>query len=92
VAFDEDLDLFFGTDDFAVAATIGTSTVNVIYDRDYLRSLGLVSGANPIALAKASASVAAVGSTIVISGTSFTIRDRQPQDDGATVLLELEAQ
>lgn len=88
--FSEDLSVFFDTNDFAIAATVGTSVVNVIFDREYLRALDIVSGANPVALAKASDSAAAVGSAITISGTAYTIRDRQPVDDGATVLLQLE--
>jgi hypothetical protein len=90
--FSEDLSVFFDDDDFAIAATVGTTTVNVIFDREYLRGMELVSGANPVALAKASDTAAAAGSTITISGTAYTIRDREPVDDGATVLLQLEKQ
>ena len=32
MAFPEDLDFFLSTDDFAVAATLGLATVNVIFD------------------------------------------------------------
>lgn len=89
--FGEELDFYFNTTyGFAVAGTVGTSTVNVVYDRAYVRELSMVSGAEPMALAKAEDTIAAVASTIAISGTSFVIRDREPVDDGALVLLKLE--
>lgn len=95
VAFTEDLSVFFalkadgGLADPATASWGGT--VNVIFDNAYLEQLG-VAGTNPVALAKASdVSAARVGSTLVISGTTYTIRDRQPLDDGETVLLQFEA-
>lgn len=89
--FTEDLSVFFDTDDFAIAATVGATTVPVIFDAAFLEQLGVAS-TNPTALAKASDSAAAVGATIVISAVSYTIRGREPQDDGATVLLQLEKQ
>lgn len=92
MAFTEDLSVFFDTDDFAIAATASWGgTVNVIFDSAYLDALG-VAGTNPIALAIATEVTAArIGATLVISGTTYTIRDRMPQDDGATVLLQLES-
>lgn len=89
--FTEDLSVFFNTAEFATAATVGATPVPVIFDAAYLASLGIV-GTNPVALAKASDSAAAVGATIVISAVSYKIRGREPQDDGATVLLQLEKQ
>ena len=92
MAFTEDLAPFFDTDEFAIAATLqGGTTVNVIFDAEYLNELGMA-GTNPVALAKTSDVAAGdVGKTLTISGTVYTIRDRQPQDDGATVLLQLTA-
>jgi hypothetical protein len=89
--FTEDLTPFFNTAEFAIAATIGATAVPVIFDAAFLASLG-VAGTNPAALAKTSDSAAAVGATIVISGASYIIRGREPQDDGAVVLLQLEKQ
>lgn len=90
--FTEDLNAFLQTGDFAIAATLqGGSTVNLIFDRAALDVLG-VSGTNPTALCKASAvSQSNVGQTLTISGTAYTITNRQPQDDGAFVLLQLKA-
>lgn len=91
--FTEDLTVFFRNADFALAATYdGATTIQVIFDRAYLSQLGVVAGTNPVALCPAS-SVAAdpTGKTLVISGTTYTIRGFEPQDDGAVLLLQLEA-
>lgn len=90
--FTENLDAFLDTNAFAIAATLqGGAVVNVIFDQAALDVLG-VAGVNPVALAKASAvSAANIGQTLTINGTAYTIRNRQPQDDGALVLLQLSA-
>ena len=90
--FTEDLSEFFSSDDFAIDATVGTVTIPVIFDASFLRALDVVSTVNPVALAKAEDDDAAVGATITIDGTAYTIRNREPLDDGAVVLLQLEAQ
>lgn len=90
--FTEDLSVFFDENAFATVATAGWGgTVNVIFDAAYVEQLG-VAGTNPVALARASdVTVARIGSTLVIGGVTYTIRGREPQDDGAVVLLQLEA-
>ncbi|MCR4332815.1 MAG: hypothetical protein NUV34_08980 [Sulfuricaulis sp.] len=95
MAFTEDLSPFFALKadgGLADPGTVGATPVNVIFDAAYLEPLGIVATTNPVALAQASDSAAAVGSTITISGTAYTIRGREPIDDGATVLLQLEKQ
>lgn len=91
--FDEDLDVFLA--DFGVDATFtptsgSGSTPRVIFDRAYFEQLG-VAGTNPIAMGKASdfAEATSIGGTLVINTVTYTIRERQPQDDGAFVLLQL---
>lgn len=92
--FTEDLDAFLDEADFAVAATLqggATGAVKAIFDAAYLEALG-VSGTGPTALVKAAAVVAAdVGKTLTIGAVAYTIRNREPQDDGAFVLLRLQA-
>ena len=90
--FDEDLDAFFDTEEHALDATYdGATAVKVNFDHAYLEQLG-VAGTDPVALGKASDfPAAAVGKTLTIGATTYTIRNPQPQDDGATVLLELQA-
>lgn len=91
---DEDLSIFFDEDDFAVTATLnGTAAGNVILDKDYLRALGMVPSSNPMAMARASEyGTSCIEGTLVAGSGTYVIRDRQPQDDGAVVLLELELQ
>jgi len=95
MAFTEDLSVFFDVDHgFASAATLNSAASGaVIFDRAYLREMGMVSGADPIAMAKAADYDSGdVGSTLAITGKgTYIIRDVQPQDDGALVLLQLEA-
>ena len=93
MAFTEDLTAFFDTDDFAVAATYdGSTTINVIFDAAYLDVNG-IGGTNPTALC-ATADVAAdpTGKTLVVNSVNYVIRGFEPQDNGATVLLQLEKQ
>lgn len=93
MAFTEDLSAYFDTaSGFAVAATYdGATAVEVIFDNEHLLAHDLVSTSNPVAIGKASVfPAAAVTKTLVIAGVTYTIRDRQPMDDGALVRLELE--
>ena len=91
--FTEDLSAFFDTDGFAVDATLGAATIQVIFDNEHRLAHDMVSTTNPVAWAKASdVDSSDVGSTIAISGVSYTIRDVQPVDDGAVVILQLEKQ
>lgn len=97
--FTEDLAAFFQTGDFALSATYtpyggSGSTVKVIKDDAVLDGLG-INGTNPIALGKASdfSAVAANGQdTLVISSTTYRIKDIEPLDDGVIVRLQLEKQ
>lgn len=91
--FTEDLAPFLDpTYGFASASTYdGATSVNVIFDNAYLEQLGLA-GTRPAALGKASDfPAAAVGKTILIGATTYTIKGREPIDDGAFVLLTLKA-
>lgn len=90
--FTENLAEFFQVGDFADAAVYdGGATKNVIFDRSYLDQFGVVAGAAPVALGPASEfPQACIGKTLVIRGTTYTIRSREPQADGAVVLMKLE--
>lgn len=91
--FDEDLSVFFNSAELASTATYnGATPVDVIFDRAYIEALVNMAGTAPVALALASdIPPGAEGKTLAISGTTYTIRGREPQDDGAVVLLRLEA-
>ncbi len=86
----EDLDQFLDPTEFGTAGTYDSSTaVNVIFDKEYLEQLG-IAGTKSAALGKASVfPAAAVGKTLLLNGTTYTIRGREPQADGAFVLLTL---
>jgi hypothetical protein len=88
--FAENLAAFFDANGFATSATYdGATTVNVIFDAAYIDTLGMAA-TSPVALGMASDFPdSAVGKTLLIGATTYTIRNRQPQDDGAFVLLQL---
>jgi hypothetical protein len=91
MAFTEDLAEYFSEDDFAVIARYdGKRDVPVLFDAAYLETLG-VQSTGPVAFGKSTDFPAAtcIGKTLVVNGTSYTIRHREPQDDGAVVLLRL---
>ena len=95
--FTEDLTIFLDSEDFAdetiFTPTSGAgSTPKVIFDGAYVQPFG-VAGTNPVALGRTVdfAAATTVGGTIVINSISYTIRSREPQDDGAFVLLQLES-
>jgi len=92
--FTENIDAFFDTDAFATAATYnGVTAVTVIFDSSYVEALG-VSSVNPVATGKASdfPISSAVGKTLLINSVTYKIRGREPIDDGALVVLQLEQQ
>lgn len=82
--------MFLDTDEFAVEATFGAATINVVFDEAYSQNLE-IAGSNPVALAKADdVAGAAIGSTITIGGTAYKVSE-PPQPDGTgMVRLELE--
>jgi hypothetical protein len=91
--FSEDLDLFLA--DFGVPSTLQGGTaggVLAIYDEPYQGDLGMA-GTNPTALVKASAVAESdIGATLTRTDTGvvYTIRNREPLDDGAFVRLQLQ--
>lgn len=91
--FTEDRTAFLSASEFAVAATYnGVTAVTVIFDEPY-STQGDVGSSNPTALGNAADFPVgtSIGKTLLISGTQYTIRHREPVEDGAFVLLELEA-
>ena len=95
MAFTENLDQFFSTDDFGVTAifTLSNSTtrsVNVIFDTP-TQSINIyeteIEADAPFLRCK-TADVAGIktNDTVVISGTSYTVK-KKTQDDGTGVSL-----
>lgn len=85
MSFVEDKTAFFA--DFSVPATLGAAPFAVIFDAAYVDPLG-IAGAEPRATC-ISADVGAVtlGTPITINGSAYTVRDKQPDGTGMTVLL-----
>jgi hypothetical protein len=89
--FSENLDDFLSTAELAVAATLqgGRPTANGFFDADYVDTLGMA-GTNPVFVCKASSSPRRHRKTLTIASVVYTIRNRQPIDDGAFVRLQLQ--
>ncbi|MDY6790533.1 MAG: head-tail joining protein [Thermodesulfobacteriota bacterium] len=96
MAFTEDIDTFFNTDDFAVAATytplVGLpSTVNGIFDDEYFDEVGGsvgIEGSQPRFTCKLE-DIAAVeqGDALTVSGVSYEIVNVQKDGTGIVVLV-----
>jgi len=92
--FTEDLAAFYtlkSAGGLADPATHAATTKPVFFDLAYLEQFQ-VAGTNPVARARATDfTVADVGSAIVIGGVTYTINGVEPIDDGAEVILQLQA-
>ena len=93
--FTEDLDAFLDTAyGLATSATLQGGAADGIagfLDAAYVETFGMA-GTNPAFVCKASAvAVGDIGKTLTIGGVTYTIRNREPIDDGACVRLQLEA-
>jgi hypothetical protein len=89
--FSENLDDFLDTTyGLATSATLqGGAAVSGFFDEAHQDALGMA-GTNPVFQCKASAVAESdIGKTLTIGGVIYTIRNRQPLDDGAFVLLQL---
>jgi len=89
MAFSEDLTEFLDVSGgFAVTATFGViGAVTGIFDRAYLESSG-IAGYRPVFLCRASdVASAAIGETVTIDSTAYTLAERQPDGTGMTTLV-----
>jgi hypothetical protein len=91
--FSENASDFIDTDEFALTGTYdGSTPVNGHFDNAYADEFG-VAGTTPAFLcAAADVPIGGIGKTFAVSGVTYRIRNRQPQDDGLFVLLKLEKQ
>ena len=87
MAMVENISAFLQPSDFAVIATVAGLPVPVIFDAAYADPFG-VAGTEPRATcASADVSTLVQGSPITIGGKAYTVRDKQPDGTGVTVLL-----
>lgn len=93
--YEDDLDVFFEEDEFAVSAVIGTGvsekTIKVIFDEPYEKydsSAGAVVSYAPVALAKAS-DVSEFSRGVYFSAKSkdYKVIDFQPDGTGLTKII-----
>ena len=92
MAFTEPIASFFGTDDFAVTATLAGVSVTGIFDNGYAEPFGEVEGRQPtFLLPTASAPIVAHGQSLVIGAATYKVRGVEPDGTGVT-LLKLELQ
>lgn len=85
MAFVENHSAFFA--DFGVPCTLGAATFAVIFDAAYADPLG-IAGTEPRATCiSADVGTATLGTPITINGKAYTVRDKQPDGTGLTVLL-----
>ena len=81
MAFAETLSAYFA--DFGVSATVGGVAVTGIFDNAFGDVLGIVAGTSPsLQIVSSAAPSAAVGDTVVVGGTSYTIAELQPDGTG----------
>jgi hypothetical protein len=87
--FAEDLTPFFAVSDFGTAATysVGSATVNGIFDKAYADPLGLVEGTAPVFVCRtADVPTAAHGQTFTINAVAYTVCGVEPDGTGVTLL------
>ena len=90
--FDEDLTVFFRTDDLGTELVSGVNTINGIWDRDYIETLS-VQGTTPTFLCSTEdADLLSVDDSCTIEGDTYLLKVKQLQDDTALTLLILELQ
>lgn len=76
--------------DFSTSATRnGSATVSGLFDKAYAEAFGLIAGNDPVFRCLSSVGMAR-GDTLVISGTTYTVTEIQPDGTGID-LCKLEA-
>lgn len=87
MAFTESHGEFLDGDDFAVTASIGGSSVSVIFDHEYVNAQG-VSGEQPRILCDDDdVGSVSVGDAITVNSTGYAVRVIEPDGTGMTVLV-----
>ena len=87
MAFVEDFDSFFDTEDFAVDATFGSTTINGIFDESFMEVQG-VEGFHPVfTCAQADVSSIAHGNAITIGGVVYHVQGVQRDGTGIVSLI-----
>jgi len=88
----DDRAIFVGVDDFGVAATYNATTINGIFDNDFVEvdagvGVGFALQQPRFVCRTADVSTAAEGDTITINAVAYTIRIVQDDGTGMTTLV-----
>lgn len=88
----DDVSAFFRTDEFAVSALLDGAPAVGLFDNAYQTVLGGMATMGPaFSLPTAAAGAAAQGSTLVVEGATYRVRNVEPDGNGVTILpLELQ--
>jgi hypothetical protein len=90
MAFAEDFTPFFSAAEFSDSATLGASSVKVIFDRAYSDGQGIASGAPVVQIQSSSVPSNVVGLPLVIStglgAGSYTVHAHEPDGTGLSML------
>lgn len=84
MAFTEELSDYFDTDDFAVAITIALTSVNAIFDHEYVEVNGIESRRPVIMFETAQKSNAAQGDAVVVNSINYVIEETRLDGTGIT--------
>ena len=89
--FEEDFSVFTNTDDFGVVATIGATSLDGVFDNEYIETVmnGIpVAGEHPVfGCAESDLPTYTEGTEIVINSVTYKIRNWQPDGTGWTTLI-----
>ncbi len=86
MALDEDFAEFMA--DFGVSAKVGATVVTGIFDNAEADTFGIVANTRSVlTVATEDIPAAAVGTTVVVDGTTYTIAELQPDGTGITRLM-----
>jgi len=89
--FDEDLSVFFDTDDFAVTMIVKNKVVNGLFDNDYADPLMVESSAPSFLCKSVDVEYVAHGDIVIDGLKVYTVRNVRPDGNGMTrLMLELQ--
>jgi len=83
----ENFDIFLSTSEFAYAATYSGNTINVLFDDAYIDANGIESVQPNITGKESDLSAANQDDTIVVDGTTYVMRELQPDGYGLMHVL-----
>lgn len=87
MSINDDLTVYYDTDDFAIAATYNAAAVNGIFNHAYVEVEG-VEGERPVfECAEADVAGIAHGETFTVNATTYTVVGVQPDGTGVVLII-----